>query len=166
MAKSAALLTAALLTAAALTLTGLGAAGWAAWNSTSAAHGERQAGPTIAIEVVPPREPNLRPGPILSVGELRNGYHHDPERLKGPAASDLPVESAWLEWYPPLPAPTSIIVAVPLEPPPARPPAPTLDRNDYNFGFDAPRPDYAAEREARQSALSKAPPAAPDSIFY
>lgn len=150
------------LTSAALALTGLGAAGWAAWNSTSAAHGDRRAGSTIAIEVVPPREPDLQAGPILPVGELRNGYRHDPERLKGLAA-DLPVESAWLEWYEPLPDPASIIMAAPLEPPPVR--QPELDRNDYSFGFDAPQPDYAAEREARQSALSD-PPAVSDSVFY
>lgn len=157
---------AALLTAAALALTGLGTAGWAAWSSTSASHGEHLAGPTIAIQVIPPREPDLRPGLILPVGALRNGYHHDPDRLKGLAILDAPVESARLEWYEPLPDAASIIVTVPLETAPARRPAPTLDRNDYSFGFDAPQPDYAAEREARQSALPDAPPAVSDSVFY
>lgn len=158
--------TAAILTIAALALTGLGAAGWAAWNSTSAAHGDPQAGSTVAIEVVPPPEPDLRPGPILPVGELRDEYRHDPERLKGPSPLDLPTESAWLEWYEPLPELTSIIVTVPLDPAPLSRRAPEMDRNDYSFGFDAPQPDYAAEREARQSALTDAAPVISDSIFY
>lgn len=158
--------TAAILTVAALVLTGLGAGGWAAWNSTSAAHGDPQAGSTVAIEVVPPREPDLRPGPILPVGELRDGYRHDPERLKGPTPLDLPFESAWLEWYEPLPDPTTIVVTGPLEPAPIRRPATQLDRNDYSFGFDAPQPDYAAEREARQSALTDSAPVISDSVFY
>lgn len=154
------------LTAAALALTGLGAAGWA-WNSTSTAHRDHHSGSTIAIEVVPPREPDLPPSSILPVGDLQNGYHHDPARLKGLTAFDAPIESAWLEWYEPLPEPATIIMAVPLEPAPARRPAPTLDRNDYSFGFDAPQADYAAERTARQSALSDPPPAAvSDSLFY
>lgn len=158
--------TAALLTFAALGLTALGSGGWAAWNSTSAAHGEPQPGSSVAIEVVPPREPELRPGPILPVGELRDEYRHDPDQLRGPSPMDLPVESAWLEWYEPLPEFPSIIVSVPMDPAPSRRRTPDMDRHDYSFGFDAPKPDYAAERDTRQSALARSAPVVSDSAFY
>lgn len=160
-----------ILASAALVLTGLGAAGWAAWNSTSAAHGGRASGSAVAIDVVPPVEPDLPVGSIMAVGELRDGYEHDPERLAALPGDDEPyVESAWLELMPDLPtlpthdAPPTIIR------PTAPPPAPQLKQDDYGFGFDTPQPDYAAEREARQSAL-KDPPTpdtrvASDSVFY
>lgn len=159
-----------ILASAALVLTGLGAVGWAAWNSTSAAHGGRASGPAVAIDVVPPVEPDLPIGSIMAVGELRDGYEHDPDRLAALPGEDEPyVESAWLELTPDLPplpeqeAPPTIV-----RPSPAQP-APQLERDDYGFGFDAPQPDYVAEREARQSALNDPPSetrATSDSVFY
>lgn len=146
---------AALLTAAALVLAGLGAAGWAAWNSTSAAHRDRLATSAITIEVVAPTEPDLpSPGSVLAVGELQGGYEHDADRLIGSAdEAESYVESAWLELSPefetPDEAPSPPVVAS--LPPAAPPQAPSsLDREDYSFGFDAPQPDYEAERRARQ----------------
>ncbi|SJM53712.1 hypothetical protein FM111_04005 [Brevundimonas diminuta 3F5N] len=160
-----------ILASAALVLTGLGAAGWAAWNSTSAAHGGRASGSAVAIDVVPPVEPDLPVGSIMAVGELRGGYEHDPERLAALPGDDEPyVESAWLELMPDLPTPPTHDAPPTIIRPTAPPPAPQLKQDDYGFGFDTPQPDYAAEREARQSAL-KDPPApdtraASDSVFY
>ena len=154
-----------ILASAALVLTGLGAACWAAWNSTSAAHGGRASGSAVAIDVVPPVEPDLPVGSIMAVGELRDGYEHDPERLAALPGEDEPyVESAWLELTPDLPplpeqeTPPNVIRPSPPQP------ALQMERDDYGFGFDTPQPDYAAEREARQSALDE-PPASGD-FFY
>nr|WP_313416608.1 hypothetical protein [Brevundimonas diminuta] len=154
-----------ILASAALVLTGLGAAGWAAWNSTSAAHGGRASGSAVAIDVVPPVEPDLPVGSIMAVGELRDGYEHDPERLAALPGEDEPyVESAWLELTPDLPPlPEQVTPPTIVRPSPPQP-APQLERDDYGFGFDTPQPDYAAEREARQSALDQ--PSASDSVFY
>ena len=159
-----------ILASAALVLTGLGAAGWAAWNSTSAAHGGRASGYGVTVEVVPPVEPDLPPGSIMTVGELREGYEHDPERLAALPGDDAPyVESAWLELLPELPPPPAHDAPTIIRPRTPQP-APQLDQDDYGFGFDAPQPDYAAEREARQSALREPPSSearrASDSAFY
>lgn len=143
----------AILASAALILTGLGAAGWAMWNSTSAAHGGRASGYGVTVEVVPPVEPDLPAGSILTVGELRDGYEHDPERLAPLNDPDeSAIDSAWVELTPALadeavaqPAPPVVTMV-----PPSRP---ELVPDDYGFGFDAPRPDYQAERQARLSTL-------------
>ncbi|WP_225212213.1 hypothetical protein [Brevundimonas guildfordensis] len=160
-----------ILTAAALALTSLGAASWAAWNSTSAAHGELISGASVAIAVVPPVEPDLPPGSIMTVGELRDGYEHDPERLVPMTGDAEPYfESAWLELMPEPTLPPASYGALSGSVDMASRPAPELARDDYGFGFDTPQPDYAAERAARQSALQERPqpqnsPAA-EEMFY
>lgn len=160
-----------ILTAAALALTSLGAASWAAWNSTSAAHGQRISGASVAIAVVPPVEPDLPPGSIMTVGELRDGYEHDPERLVPMTGDAEPYfESAWLELMPEPTLPPASYGALSGSVDMASRPAPELARDDYGFGFDTPQPDYAAERAARQSALQERPqpqnsPAA-EEMFY
>lgn len=122
----------------ALGLMVVGGGGWAAWNSTAGAQHEPGGGP-LQIEVVAPREPDLPDRAILTVGELRDGYVHDPERLQPPAVLDAEyayVEAAWAE---PLAAPmdqadglvwTSLRPAAP----------PRLEPDDYSFGFDQPMP--------------------------
>lgn len=143
----------AILASAALVLTGLGAAGWAMWNSTSAAHGGRTSGYGVTVEVVPPVEPDLPPGSIMAVGDLRDGYEHDPERLAPLEDPDESVvESAWLEL---MPADQGSSLAPPVVTM-ATPPRPELERDDYGFGFDGPRPDYQAERQARIADLDAA----------
>jgi len=147
-----------ILASAALVLTGLGAAGWAAWNSTSAAHGEPVSDYGVTVEVVPPIEPDLPPGSIMAVGELRDGYEHDAERVAALSGDDEPyVESAWLELTPEPSRPPYYDTPSDPGPPLSSRPAPELERDDYGFGFDAPQPDYAAERAARQSALRDGP---------
>lgn len=152
-----------LLTTAALILVGLGAAGWAVWNSTSTAHGDRSDGRRIAVDVVAPHEPDLIPGPVLSVGDLRDGYEHDPERLEPPAPLDDPyletpaLESAWLE---PEPAPTpNDPESLTLE----RRPPPRLEEGDYSFGFDAPEPDATQPAPVERP---RPPRSRDDAIFY
>lgn len=152
----------AILAAAALILTGLGAAGWAMWNSTSAAHGGRALGYGVTVEVVPPVEPDLPPGSILTVGELRDGYEHDPERLAPLNDPDeSAIDSAWVELMPAL-ADEAVALPVPPVVTMAASPRPELRQDDYGFGFDAPRPDYQAERQARISALDGRSPDSTD----
>ncbi|MGX1802952.1 hypothetical protein ACWIDJ_11520 [Brevundimonas naejangsanensis] len=160
-----------IMASAALVLTGLGAAGWAVWNSTSAAHGGRVSDYDVTVEVVPPVEPDLPPGSIMTVGELRDGYEHDAERVAAPPRDDEPyVESAWLELTPEPSQPPYYDTPSDPGPPLSSRPAPELERDDYSFGFDAPQPDYAAERAARQSALQERPqhqnrPAAEETFY-
>ncbi len=161
-----------ILASAALVLTGLGAAaGWAVWNSTSAAHGEGAPDSGVTVEVVPPIEPDLPPGSIMAVGELRDGYEHDAERVAALPSEDAPyVESAWLELTPEPSQPPYYDTLADHGPPLSSRPAPELAPDDYGFGFDTPQPDYAAERAARQSALRERPqpqnrPAA-EEMFY
>lgn len=144
----------AILASAALVLTGLGAAGWAIWNSTSIAHREKASGYGVTVEVVPPVEPDLPAGSIMTVGELRDGYEHDPDRLAPPEDPDeSATESAWLELTPASHVDEAETPRVPPVATLTEPPRPHLERDDYGFGFDAPRPDYQAERRARISAL-------------
>lgn len=126
------------LSGLALGLAALGAGGWAAWNSTAVAHRD-VLGAAMRIEVVAPREPDLPPPSIMTVGDLRDGYVHDPQRLQPPAALDA--EYAYLDDPRAQPAPW-------VEPPPVRnglvwtslrPPAPPrLEPHDYSYGFDQP----------------------------
>jgi len=160
-----------ILASAALVLTGLGAAGWAVWNSTSAAHGARAPDSGVTVEVVPPIEPDLPCGSIMAVGELRHGYEHDAERVAALSSEDAPyVESAWLELTPEPSQPPYYDTLADHGPRLSSRPAAELDRDDYGFGFDTPQPDYAAERAARQSALQDRPPSearpAAEEMFY
>lgn len=142
----------------ALGLTAAGAGGWAAWNSTAIAHRDAGHG-VMSVEVVaPPTEPDLPPGSIMAVGELRNGYVHDPARLQPPAILDAEYEAylddAWLE--PPAPA----------GPPPQdyrnglvwvspRPATPVrLEPDDYSFGFDQPLPEQVPDPADRLAHVS------------
>jgi len=139
------------LTGLALGLVVVGGGGWAAWNSTASANHAPDGSP-LQIEVVAPREPDLPDRAILTVGELREGYVHDPERLQPPALLDAEyayVEAAWVEPEPPA-APrdqTGGLVWTSLRP--AAPPR--LEPDDYSFGFDQPRPQEASE-DARSFA--------------
>ena len=120
----------------------VGAGGWAAWKSTAIAHADVTGG-GLFVEVVAPREPDLAVSPILAVGQLSDGYVHDPERLQPPPALDVDyayVESAWAEPEPvtePQSQRADTLVWTSLRPPtPAR-----LEPNDYSFGFDQPSPE-------------------------
>lgn len=136
------------LSGLALVLTALGAGGWAAWNSTAIAHRDGVGG-GLHIEVVAPREPDLPASSIMAVGELRDGYVHDPERLQPPVVLDAEyayLDDGWIEpgpWGEPPPPPAGGLVWTTLRPP-SPPLPPRLEPHDYNFGFDQPLPDSAA----------------------
>ena len=132
-------------TGLALGLTIAGAGGWAVWNSTAIAHRDAGGG-GLHIEVVAPQEPDLPTGAVMSVGELRDGYVHDPDRLLPPAVLDAEnayVETAWAEPEPmvePPPERTGGLVWTTLRPAPQ----PRLEPHDYSFGFDQPLPDQSS----------------------
>ncbi len=128
----------------ALGLTAFMAGGWAAWNSTAIAHRD-VVGAVMHIEVVAPKEPDLPAPSIIAVGELRDGYIHDPGRLQPPAALDA--EYAYLD--------DALGDSEPaFEPPPTEgglvwtslrsPAPPRLEPHDYSYGFDQPLPDATA----------------------
>jgi hypothetical protein len=135
---------AATTTIAAAGLAALLAGGWMLWRSTSVAHGPMADGPSISVDVVAPVEPELAPRPILAVGELNNGYEHDPERLAAPAplsADGTALDTAWVE--PTSPLPPQPVMVEPMTPTPPR--IVRLDPDDYSFGFDRPLPEAVVE---------------------
>lgn len=142
------------LSGLALGLTALGAGGWAAWNSTAIAHRDVVGG-GLHIEVVAPKEPDLPASSIMAVGELRDGYVHDPGRLQPPAVLDAEyayLDDGWIEpgtWGEPAPPPTGGLVWTSLPPPAST----RLEPHDYSFGFDQPLPDPAV-RDAGASAAN------------
>lgn len=112
-------------------------------------------GDRMQVEVVAPVERLVEPGGILEVGELVDGYSHAAiqPRAEGPDVYDAENQTAWIEPAPP-PMPIAAspwsdggTVVQPTESPP--------ELREGNFGFDAPGPDYAAERRARQDRLDR-----------
>lgn len=136
----------------------------------------------MAVEVVAPIEPEVEPGGTMEVGELVDGYDHVAIQPQGEGADayDAGYQTAWVEPLPPLPEPTvwrsDGAVVRPTQP------QPEVTRSSGQFGFDAPGPDYAAERRARRDRMDRiqaeqaargspgAPAASPgldrDSAFY
>lgn len=119
-------------------------------------------GPLMAISLVAPVEPEVDPGATMDVGALNDGF--DRAALERQPIEDdtyLPpdayVGEAWVER---MPMPTPVDMGSPMEAYRA-----VVDRGSVrdalndgsrNFGFDAPRRDYAAEREARWAARDAA----------
>lgn len=125
----------------------------------------------LRIEVVQPPPPAIEPGARMDVGELVDGYRHVSRPRPDRSGFDDYHVDAWLEPLPPLPEPARWrreSRPVDHAPPEVRPtaPQPATDerpgpRNPY--GFDAPTPDYRAERRSRRERLarleSRRPPA-------
>lgn len=109
----------------------------------------------LRIEVVHPVEPDIVPGAPMDVGELVDGFQGVPP--PSPPLTDVMWASAesWIEDLPPLPSPPwrrpAAEEAV-VEPPQPEASRPRRDAGRW-FGFDAPRRDYQAEREARRARL-------------
>lgn len=106
----------------------------------------------LRIEVVQPVEPRITPGTVMDVGELVDGF-----RYVAPAAvTQAAYYEPWDEEHgaPPPPSRERYREEAVLYPPP-QPPAPEPPRRHWSdsrwFGFDAPRPDYQAERERRRA---------------
>lgn len=139
-------------------------------------------GARMQVEVVPPNEPEVQPGGVMEVGELVDGYSHVAIHPQAVAEDvyEAGYQTAWVE--PPEPEPVSTTwrsdgaVVRPTQP------QEETTGSGGRFGFDAPGPDYAAERRARQERLDRiqaeqaaggspgAPTTAPgldrDSAFY
>lgn len=110
----------------------------------------------MAVEVVAPVERTVEPGGTMEVGDLVDGYTHVAIAPTEPAdAYDAGYETAWVEPLPPLPEPRATTwrsdgaVTRPTQE------AVEVTRSGGQFGFDAPGPDYAAERRARQARLDR-----------
>ena len=109
-------------------------------------------GDRLHIEVVHPVEPDIAPGSVMDVGDLVDGLTEIP-RPRPP--DPMPATYAYLDetWdfgLPPLP-PRAVYDELPIAYPPR--PEPRAERDGGWFGFDAPRRDYQAERDARRARL-------------
>lgn len=114
----------------------------------------RSLGRTLSIAVVPPVEPEVMPGETMEVGALNDGFDRAMlERVSEPPMDDTLPPPAWIgdeslgDPSPRMPMPTPVgepqVIEVQL------PPSDPLADGSRAFGFDAPRPDYAAERALR-----------------
>lgn len=111
----------------------------------------------LRIEVVHPVEPDIVPGSVMDVGELVDGFQGVPP---SPARTEVlwSTDDAWNEEWAesdaaPWPAGPRMAGARPYEPPPEPGrDSPTRVVQRW-FGFDAPRRDFRAEREARRARL-------------
>lgn len=107
----------------------------------------------LRIEVVHPVEPDIVPGSVMDVGELVDGF----EGVPPPQAEVLWSHDDWDEGWTETEAAAwpaeRLAGARPYEPPPEPgrvSPARVVQRW---FGFDAPRRDFQAERDARRARL-------------
>ncbi|MDP2765616.1 MAG: hypothetical protein Q8O54_12360 [Brevundimonas sp.] len=110
-------------------------------------------GPNVSIDVVAAREPVPAPGGVMDVGNLANGYSHQ-VYAQPPAVYRLPRDIAGDEGLPRV-APRR--VERPPETAPQPPPPPVIAERPgrWSFGFDAPGPDYAAERRERIARMEE-----------
>lgn len=147
---------------AAVAILGLGAAGAAGLPGGGGAVASMGEG--LRIEVVQPPAPEIEPGSRMDVGELVDGYRH--VSFERPDFRDRFEEfyaDAWLEPLPPPPDPPRWRRETrPAEHPPVelRPTSsqPSMDersRPANPYGFDAPSPDYHAERRARRERMAR-----------
>ncbi|HYC99493.1 MAG TPA: hypothetical protein VEB62_16220 [Brevundimonas sp.] len=112
----------------------------------------------LKIELVQPSDTEIRPGALIDVGELVNGFQGVP--APPPAALDeWAYQTDWDDWAEPPPpvSPTPPWRAFadslfPRRPAPEPAAAAPEDEGRW-FGFDAPGRDYRAEREARRARL-------------
>lgn len=126
----------------------------------------RPLGRTLNIAVVAPVEPVVEPGGTMDVGQLNDSFDRAVlERVAEPPMDDTLPPPAWIgdaslgDAVPRMPMPTPVsdtrVVEVPLSA--GGTTADPLADGSRAFGFDAPRPDYAAERRLRWSRLDAAP---------
>lgn len=117
----------------------------------------------VEVQVVAPVEPVVQPGSRMEVGELVDGYEHVPiaARPSDMDGYDPGYETAWIE---PLPreAPRGRWSDEPTEVRPASAAQPPV--RESRFGFDAPGPDYAAERRMRRERLDRFQQQAPATV--
>lgn len=113
-------------------------------------HGDEK----LRIQVVAPEEPEIKPGSVMEVGHLVDGFQYTPPP---PAPDDEAAYSAYddLAEQPEAPKRVKPTFDDAVGPPPPPPEAPQAGWRDSRvgrwLGFDAPEPDYRAEREARRA---------------
>lgn len=124
---------------------------------------DRPGGPLMAISLVAPTEPEVDPGSTMEVGQLNDGFDRAALERRPDLEDDayLPPDAYVGEvWVERMPMPTPVDIGSPMEAYRA-----VVDRGSVrdalndgsrNFGFDAPRRDFAAEREARWAAREAA----------
>lgn len=110
-------------------------------------------GDRMRIEVVAPIEPKVSPGAVMEVGELVDGLTEIPR----PAPPEpIPATYAYVgeDWDVGLPPaqPRRRYDEESRYPGPPPEPEPRVERSGW-FGFDSPRRDYQAERDARRARL-------------
>ena len=117
----------------------------------------------LAIAVVPPVEPEVLPGATMEIGALNDGFDRAAlERVAEPTLDDTLPSPAWIgdeslgDPAPRMPMPTPVSPARVVEL--ARPTTDPLADGSPAFGFDQPRPDYAAERALRWSRMETVAP--------
>jgi len=122
----------------------------------------RSWGRGLAIAVVPPVEPEVLPGETMEVGALNDGFDRAAlERVAEPPFDDTLPPPAWIgdeslgDPAPRMPMPTPVSDTRLIEI--AAPAVDPLADGSRKFGFDAPRPDYAAERSLRWSRIEPTP---------
>ena len=153
------LLAGAVATVAVLGLGAAGAAGLPGGGGAVASMGEG-----LRIEVVQPPAPEIEPGSRMDVGELVDGYRH--VSFERPDFRDRFEEfyaDAWLEPLPPLPDPPrwrretrpAGVPPAELRPTSSQPSMEERSRPANPYGFDAPSPDYHAERRARRERMAR-----------
>lgn len=134
----------------------------------------RSFGRGLAIAVVPPVEREVLPGETMEVGALNDGFDRAAlERKAEPSIYDgyLPPD-AYIgeERTPRMPMPTPVTPQTPMQAYQQvvdqarieRPAADPLADGSSAFGFDQPRPDYAAERALRWGRMETAVPQSAD----
>lgn len=115
-------------------------------------------GPDVSIAVVAPREPVPEPGGVMDVGDLADAYTHQgyappPRYIPASPEVDAYDPSATIE--PKRNERASVVVSGP-EPAPPRVVAEQREpQRRWPFGFDQPRPDYAAERRQRVARMDE-----------
>lgn len=112
----------------------------------------------LRIEVVAPVEPEIVAGSVMEVGDLVEGFQGLPP-APAPVVETVawvPDDDDWDDWRgeaepPPSRRLEEPVVHVPAPPGPPR----SHPARDRRFGFDAPRRDYRAEREARRARIER-----------
>lgn len=108
----------------------------------------------LKIEVVPPVEPEIVAGSVMDVGELIDGFEGVPRApvVEAVAYKSYDDGDDWREAPEPPPnRPIREAVVETTVPQPGR--SESRPVPDRWFGFDTPRRDYRAEREARRARL-------------
>ena len=110
-------------------------------------------GPRLSIAVVAPREPTPKPGGVMDVGEVVDGYEHHP--YVQPASYD-PAPYTWDSGPLPMPEPR-VWTSNPEPMAEARVTvtAPQPRGDPAKFGFDEPLPDFAAARREREAGIDR-----------